>query len=100
MTTPLGNLPTPPTVTRRGFRLRLVDDWRECWKYGSIHIAATFAGLYLAVPRLLPSLADQWPNVAPFVMRFFPHADGSVAPAIGSLLIILARVLTFDRRGE
>jgi hypothetical protein len=81
-------------------KIELIDEWRECHRWSSMRISALLAALYLALPHLLPLLADHWPEIAPWVMRFFPSAPGSVVPVIGLLLTMAARVTSIRHGGE
>lgn len=67
----------------------LIDDWRAAWKYASIRLAALLAMLY----SLIPLAAEQWPNVMPSFISWFPAHGQQWAPIVGSLLFILARVV-------
>jgi hypothetical protein len=74
----------------------LIEDWRKAWKFASIQLAALLAMLY----SLIPLVSDQWPNVMPTFITWFPAHGQQWAPVIGSLLFILARVVQRPRRDQ
>jgi hypothetical protein len=67
----------------------LIDDWRAAYKFASVRVAALLTLLY----SLIPLAADQWPNVMPSFISWFPKNGQQYAPIIGSVLFILARVV-------
>jgi hypothetical protein len=67
----------------------LIEDWRKAWKFASIRLAALLALLY----SLIPLAADQWPNVMPSFISWFPAHGQQWAPVIGSALFIIARLV-------
>jgi hypothetical protein len=67
----------------------LIEDWRAAYKFASVRVAALLALLY----SLIPLAADQWPNVMPSFISWFPKNGQQYAPIIGSVLFILARVV-------
>ncbi|SAL10619.1 hypothetical protein AWB73_00136 [Caballeronia turbans] len=67
----------------------LIDDWRKAYKFASIRLAAFLALVY----SLIPLAADQWPNVMPSFISWFPKNGQQWAPIVGSVLFILARVV-------
>jgi hypothetical protein len=81
-------------------KVELVEDWREWHRWSTMRLSAFLAALYLAWPHVLPLLADHWPEIAPWVMHFFPSAPASVVPFIGVLLMMAARLTTIRRGGD
>jgi hypothetical protein len=81
-------------------KIELVEDWRECHRWSSMRLSTLLAALLLAAPHLVPILADHWPDIAPWVMHFFPSAPASVVPVIGVLLMMAARVTNIRRGGD
>jgi hypothetical protein len=67
----------------------LIEDWRAAYKFASVRVAAFLTLLY----SLIPLAADQWPNVMPSFVAWFPKNGQQYAPIIGSVLFILARVV-------
>lgn len=74
----------------------LIEDWRKAWKYASVQLAALLALIY----SLIPLAADQWPNVMPSFISWFPAHGQQWAPVIGSTLFIIARIVQRPRRGD
>jgi hypothetical protein len=74
----------------------LIDDFHKAWKFTSIRLAALLALLY----SLIPLAADQWPNVMPSFVSWFPAHGQQWAPVIGSVLFIAARVVQRPRRED
>lgn len=62
-----------------------------------MRMLALLALLQIAAPHLLPMLADHWPEIAPWVMHFFPKEQESIVPVIGLVLAMLARVTKISR---
>jgi hypothetical protein len=81
----------------KNLKIELVDDAHEFLKWSSMRVSALLAALYLALPHLIPMLADHWPEIAPWVMHFFPNAQASVVPVIGLMLVMLARLTKISR---
>lgn len=73
----------------------LIDDWKKAYKFASIRVAALLALLY----SLVPLVSDQWPNVMPAFVSWFPAHGQQWAPVIGSLLFIAARVVQHPPKG-
>ncbi|PQV51873.1 hypothetical protein [Paraburkholderia sp. BL21I4N1] len=74
----------------------LIEDWRKAWKYASVQLAALLAMLY----SVIPLAADQWPNVMPSFIFWFPAHGQQWAPVIGSVLFIVARVVQRPHREQ
>lgn len=74
----------------------LIEDWRKAYKYASIQLAALLALLY----SMIPLAADQWPNVMPSFISWFPAHGQQWAPVIGSALFIVARLVQRPRRDQ
>lgn len=67
----------------------LIDDWKRAHRFLSVRLAALLAALY----ALIPLAADQWPQVMPSFVSWFPQHGQQWAPVIGALLVIAARLL-------
>lgn len=67
----------------------LIDDWKKAYKFASVRLAALLALFY----SLIPLAADQWPNVMPSFVSWFPQHGQQWAPVIGSALFIVARIV-------
>lgn len=74
--------------------VRLIDDWHRAWRKASVIISAAFVLLYGFMAELLPPLADHWPEIYPYALKFFPHADQALGPCIGGVLTIVARLVS------
>ncbi|CAB3688801.1 hypothetical protein LMG24238_03004 [Paraburkholderia sediminicola] len=81
-------------------KVELVEDWRECLRWSSMRLSAILAAIYLTLPHIVPLLADHWPDIAPWVMHFFPSAPASIVPVIGVLLMMAARITNIRRGGD
>lgn len=75
-----------------GFEGRVRDKFKAAWQQSSIKVSALAAFVW----AIMPEVANQWPAAAPFILHYFPKAGENVAPFIGSLLFILARVSKFE----
>lgn len=80
-------------------KINLVEDWKQAWKWSEMRLMALGAVLIAAAPHLAGILSDNWPNVAPWVMTFFPKASATVVPVIGVVITMLARVLEIGAKG-
>lgn len=74
-------------------KLRLVEDWKQCWKWSEMRLMTIGAVLIAAAPHVAGVLSDNWPSVAPWVMTFFPRAPATIVPVIGVVITMIARVL-------
>jgi len=74
-------------------KLRLVEDWKQCWKWSEMRLMTIGAVLIAAAPHVVGVLSDNWPSVAPWVMTFFPRAPATIVPVIGVVITMIARVL-------
>ncbi|MCY0385672.1 hypothetical protein OVY01_00130 [Robbsia sp. Bb-Pol-6] len=77
-------------------KVELVNDWRSAKKWSSVRLAAALTLLYGLLAMVAPwigPLSDHWPEIAPFVLKFFPTASQAVGPFIGGVLSVLARVV-------
>lgn len=73
-------------------KLKLVDEWRNAWKWASVRISATGAVLMAAA-----EIAGQtWVGLPEDVRASIPHAD-TIALVL-FVLIPLARVLTREKK--
>lgn len=75
-----------------GIEGRIRDKAREAWKLSTVKIGLASAFVW----AIMPEVANQWSSMAPFILHYFPKAGENVAPFIGSILFILARVSKFE----
>ncbi|WP_336816859.1 hypothetical protein [Burkholderia gladioli] len=78
-------------------KIRLVDDWKEAWKWSEMRLMLLLSALLAAAPHLAQMLADNWPSVYPYLQTYFPKTQQSFWPAAGVALSMLARVLEVTR---
>lgn len=83
-------------LVKQPWRIRLIDEWRRAHKLASVRVAGFFGALFV----VMPVLAEQWPNVAPTFVFFFPHNGEQIAPIVGVVLMILARLIKFYRKDD
>lgn len=74
-----------------------VDDWRVMRKWWSLRLGAVGVLLMAGIP----ALSDQFPNIAPSLLVWFPKHGQQWVPIIGAMIAIAARVISqqfvFDR---
>lgn len=70
-------------------KLELIAEWRRAWKFASVQMATLLTLSF----SLVPVAAEQWPNVAPSFVSWFPKNGQQWAPIIGSALVIAARLV-------
>lgn len=80
--------------------ISLIDEWKSFYKLASLRIGALLMLLYSLAGVLLPIASDHWLELSPFALKFFPHADQTVGPAIGVALMMLARLTSFKWGGD
>lgn len=80
-------------------KIRLVDDWRQAWKWSEMRLMLLLSALLAAAPHLAQMLADNWPSVYPYVQSYFPQIPQTFWPAAGVGLAMIARVIEFTARG-
>lgn len=68
----------------------LAAEWAAIRTWWSVWIGVISAVIVTAVPIL----ADHWPDVAPGFVALFPKHGEQVAPVIGLLLTIAARLVS------
>ncbi|MCH7272595.1 hypothetical protein [Burkholderia gladioli] len=81
-------------------KIRLVEDWKEAWKWSEMRLLAAGAAVLAAMPHLFSLLSDNWPSVAPWVMTYFPKAPATIVPVIGLVITMIARVLEVSRHDQ
>ncbi|WP_244130598.1 hypothetical protein [Burkholderia gladioli] len=81
-------------------KIRLVDDWKEAWKWSEMRLLAIGAAVLAAMPHLFSLLSDNWPSIAPWVMTYFPKAPATIVPVIGLVITMIARVLEVSRHDQ
>jgi hypothetical protein len=67
-----------------------VADLKTIRSWWSVRIGA-FGVILLAA---VPAISDQFPNVAPSLMSFFPKHGQQWVPIVGALLAVAARVVS------
>lgn len=80
-------------------KIKLVDDWKQWWKWSEMRLMALGAVVLAAAPHLAGILSDNWPSIAPWVMTFFPKAPETIVPVIGVVITMIARVLEIGAKG-
>lgn len=77
-------------------KVELVEDWKSALKWSSTRLAlllaALYGGLAWAAPAII-SLAEHWPEMAPYVLSYLPTKNQALGPFIGAVLGVIARVL-------
>jgi len=68
----------------------LADRWSVMHRWWSVRISA--AGVVLMAG--IPALADQYPNIAPSLLAWFPKHGQQWVPIGGALLVIASRIVT------
>lgn len=68
----------------------LADEWAAIRTWWSVWIGVISAATVTAVPIL----AEHWPDVAPGFVALFPRHGEQVAPVIGLLLTLAARLVS------
>lgn len=92
-------------MTIASIKVELVENWQRAHKWSSVRFSAALAVAYAALASIAPwigPLSDHWPEMAPFILKFFPSASQAVGPFIGAVLCILARVVVvrFPRKDD
>lgn len=81
-------------------KIRLIEDWRQAWKWSEMRIMLLWGVLLAAAPHLAQMLADNWPSVYPYVQTYFPRVPQTFWPAAGVALAMVARVLEVVKHDE
>lgn len=68
----------------------LIGGWSEIRRLWSVWIGIIGA----VVLAGLPALDQQWPNVAPNLIAFFPKNGQQWVPIIGALIAVAARIVS------
>lgn len=66
------------------------DHWSVMHKYWSVRVGA----LGVVVMAGVPALSDQFPNIAPSLVVWFPKHGQQVVPIIGAVIAIAARIVS------
>ncbi|MCA7976817.1 hypothetical protein LGM57_10845 [Burkholderia cepacia] len=80
-------------------KIRLVDDWKQAWKWSEMRIMLLLSALLATAPHLAQMLADNWPSIYPYVQTYFPSIPQTFWPASGVALAMVARVIEFTAKG-
>lgn len=67
-----------------------VDRWTVMHKYWSVRVGA----LGVIIMAGVPALSDQFPNIAPSLVAWFPKHGQQVVPIIGAVIAIAARIVS------
>jgi succinate dehydrogenase hydrophobic anchor subunit len=67
-----------------------VEDWKDFHRWWSVRVSAVLLVLLAAIP----SLADQYPQLAPSLLALFPKHGQEWVPIVGVLLTVAARVVS------
>lgn len=73
-------------------KIKLVDDWKEAWKWSEIRIMFVLSALLAATPSLAQDLATNWPTLYPYIQTWFPEIPQTFWPAAGAVLAMIARI--------
>lgn len=68
----------------------LTDEWAAIRTWWSVWVGVFSAGLV----AIIPVLADNWPSVAPGFVALFPKNGEQIAPVIGLVLTVGARLVS------
>jgi hypothetical protein len=67
-----------------------VDRWRVMRRWWSVRIGV----LGVAAMAGIPALSDQFPNIAPSLISYFPKHGAQWVPILGAVIAIAARVIS------
>lgn len=67
-----------------------MDRWTVMHKWWSVRVGA----VGVIVMAGVPALSDQFPNIAPSLLVWFPKHGQQVVPIIGALIAIAARIVS------
>lgn len=67
-----------------------VDRWSVMHRWWSVRVGA----LGVLLMAGIPALSDQFPNIAPSLLVWFPKHGQQVVPIIGALIAIAARIVS------
>lgn len=68
------------------------DRWHVMHRWWSVRIGVVGAVILAGIP----ALSDQFPNLAPVLLAWFPHAGQQWVPLLGVALAVLARIVSQD----
>jgi hypothetical protein len=80
--------------------VKLVDDWKQAWKWSEMRLMLVLSALLAAAPHLAQMLSDNWPTVYPYVQTYFPKTPQTFWPAAGVGLAMIARLLEIGSRAN
>lgn len=81
---------TPAVIINPPHRSPWTERWRHMRGFWSIHIGVMGIILLTGVP----ALSDQFPNIAPSLVAWFPKHGQQWVPVAGAVLAIVARILS------
>lgn len=67
-----------------------VDRWAVMHRYWSVRVGV----LGVIVMAGIPALSDQFPNIAPSLISWFPKHGQQWVPVLGAAIAILARIVS------
>jgi hypothetical protein len=82
-------------------KIKLVEDWKDAWRWSEVRIMLVLSGLMAATPELAhlaAELSDNWPVLSPYLQTLFPQEPQTFWPAAGTFLGIIARVLEVSHK--
>lgn len=68
----------------------LADEWSAIKRWWSVWVGVLTAALLAAVPVV----AERWPDLAPGFIALFPKHGEQLAPLVGVLLTVAARLIS------
>ncbi|AIV87383.1 hypothetical protein X986_3967 [Burkholderia pseudomallei] len=74
-------------------KIRLIDEWRNAHKLGSVQLSSALAVVFGAGPALL----DAWRSIPDDLKDALPHGWAHWIATGGFVLVLLARLLQVDR---
>ncbi|MBN3779945.1 hypothetical protein G3O06_20625 [Burkholderia sp. Ac-20345] len=77
-------------------KFRLIDDWRDAHRFGSVRASAVMASVF----GFGPSLLSAWGALPDDLKEALPHGWSRVIAVAGFLLVLGTRVLTTDRGSD
>lgn len=71
---------------------RLIDDWQNAHKLGSVQISSVLAVIFGAGPALF----DAWGSLPPDLKDCLPHGWARWIATFGFVLVVIARLVKAD----